>query len=233
MQAYCISFDYIQYVYSLTIYKMDSHISKVKALCKGYTISKVLNKVSENGNCKECGNLNSFSDDWSTWYFLSESKEYVIVLKYYTCRDLKKYLTENFSDLTWLKCLDHLYDIAYGLNTIYSEELMHRDIHSGNLLIDVNYEAIRDLELCCSADSSVPKNSIYGFQPFSNIPHDLNSALKICDGIRPEIVKETSKCYKELMQKCWHNDLNEKPNIANIIRKIEKWLNGIFEGDNA
>ncbi|GES85121.1 kinase-like domain-containing protein [Rhizophagus clarus] len=377
---------------------MDSHISKVKALCEGYSISETLNKVSENGICEECGNPNSFGDEWSTWCtpcnsrhfidefpswtsgnhnvdelirqtqintshyestfewipyeqftdikfisrggfgqvfkatwsggpvlywdrkkkrwfrwprvpvalkvlynsqnissdFLSEitshlklyrnsntcseivrchgisqdpkSKEYIMVLEYCARGDLGRYLVENFDNLTWSKCLDHLLDIARGLNTIHSEGLMHRDIHSGNLLIDVSYAAIGDLGLCRPADSSVSKNSIYGvmpyvapellrgkpftqasdiysfgiimwelssgFRPFPNIPHDLNLALKICDGIRPAIIEGTPECYKELMQKCWHNDPNERPNIANIVRKIEKWLNDILEGDD-
>ncbi|UZO00667.1 uncharacterized protein OCT59_011787 [Rhizophagus irregularis] len=292
---------------------MDSHISKVKALYRGYSVSETSNKVSENGFCKECGNLNSFGDDWSTWCtscnsqhfidkfpswtsgnnnidelirktqintshyestfewipydqftdikfiskggfgqvfkatwsngpilywdrkkkqwfrwprvpvalkmlynshnissdFLSrnsntcseivrchgisqdpKSKGYIMVLEYCARGDLGKYLFENFADLTWSKCLDHLLDIARGLNTIHSEGLMHRDIHSGNLLID------------------------------------------ICDGSRPEIVEGTPECYKELMQKCWHKNPNERPNIANIVREIEKWLNDIFEGDD-
>ncbi|GBC39432.2 kinase-like domain-containing protein [Rhizophagus irregularis DAOM 181602=DAOM 197198] len=348
---------------------MDSHISKVKALYRGYSVSETSNKVSENGFCKECGNLNSFGDDWSTWCtscnsqhfidkfpswtsgnnnidelirktqintshyestfewipydqftdikfiskggfgqvfkatwsngpilywdrkkkqwfrwprvpvalkmlynshnissdFLSrnsntcseivrchgisqdpKSKGYIMVLEYCARGDLGKYLFENFADLTWSKCLDHLLDIARGLNTIHSEGLMHRDIHSGNLLIDVNYAGIGDLGLCHPADSSVSKKKVYGVmlfgiimwelssghRPFPNIPHDLNLALQICDGSRPEIVEGTPECYKELMQKCWHKNPNERPNIANIVREIEKWLNDIFEGDD-
>ncbi|EXX78448.1 Tos3p [Rhizophagus irregularis DAOM 197198w] len=335
---------------------MDSHISKVKALYRGYSVSETSNKVSENGFCKECGNLNSFGDDWSTWCtscnsqhfidkfpswtsgnnnidelirktqintshyestfewipydqftdikfiskggfgqvfkatwsngpilywdrkkkqwfrwprvpvalkmlynshnissdFLSrnsntcseivrchgisqdpKSKGYIMVLEYCARGDLGKYLFENFADLTWSKCLDHLLDIARGLNTIHSEGLMHRDIHSGNLLIDVNYAGIGDLGLCHPADSSVSKKKVYGVMlPFPNIPHDLNLALQICDGSRPEIVEGTPECYKELMQKCWHKNPNERPNIANIVREIEKWLNDIFEGDD-
>ncbi|CAB5352202.1 unnamed protein product [Rhizophagus irregularis] len=34
------------------------------------------------------------------------------------------------------------------------------------------------------------------------------------------------------MQKCWHKNPNERPNIANIVREIEKWLNDIFKGDD-
>ncbi|CAB4489801.1 unnamed protein product [Rhizophagus irregularis] len=194
---------------------MDSHISKVKALYKGHSASETSNKESENGICQECGNLNGFGDDWN---FLSEitshlklyrssntcseivrchgisqnpeSKEYIMVLEYCARGDLGKYLAENFDDLTWSKCLDHLLDIARGLNTIHSEGLMHRDIHSGNLLID------------------------------------------ICDGFRPEIVEGTPECYKELMQKCWHENPIKRPNIANIVREIEKWLNDILEGDD-
>ncbi|CAB4416048.1 unnamed protein product [Rhizophagus irregularis] len=277
---------------------MDNHISKAKTLYREYSVSNTSNNVSENGFCKECGNLNSFGNDWSTWCtpcnsqhfidefpswnsgnnnvdelirktqintshyestfewipydqftdikfiskggfgqvfkatwsdgpilhwnhkkkrwfrwprvpvalkilynsqnissnFLSEitshltlyrnsntcseivrchgisqnpkSKEYIMVLEYCACGDLRKYLIENFADLNWSKCLDHLLDIARGLNTIHSEGLMHGDIHSGNLLIDVNYATIGDLGLCRPANSSVSKKDVCGVMPY-------------------------------------------------------------------
>ena len=168
--------------------------------------------------------------------------------------------------MTWPTRLDHLLDIARGLNTIHSAGLLHGDFHCGNLLIDVTYAAIGDLGLCHPADKPLTKNrygvlpyiapevlrskpytmkaDIYSFgvimwelssgrRPFCDIPHDLQLQLQICYGSRPEIIDGVPECYKELMQKCWHNDPDKRPNTATIIRTIEKWLDSISENDDS
>jgi len=188
-----------------------------------------------------------------------------MVFEYCSRGDLKKYINDNFHDLTWIKRLDHLLDLARGLNTIHSEGLMHRDFHCGNLLIDVTYAAIGDLGLCRPADDSSKKSygvmpytapevlrykpytqaaDIYsfgmimwefsaGYRPFSEIPHDFRLAVEICNGVRPKIVDKTPECYKELMQKCWHDNPDERPNTATIIQVMEKWINDISENDDS
>ncbi|RIA80463.1 kinase-like domain-containing protein [Glomus cerebriforme] len=188
-----------------------------------------------------------------------------MVLEYCSRGNLARYIDENFHNMTWSTCLDHLLDLAHGLNTIHSEGLMHRDFHSGNLLIDVSYAAIGDLGLCHPADQS-NSNDVYGvmpyvapevlrgkeftqaadiysfgiimwelssgYRPFAEIPHNLQLALRICDGVRPAIVDGTPKCYKELMQKCWHNNPDERPSSANIVKVIGEWLNDIENDDS-
>ena len=68
---------------------------------------------------------------------------------------------------------------------------------------------------------------------FCNILHDFQLQIQICRGVRPEIIDGTPECYKKLMQKCWHNDPDKRPNTATIIRTIEKWLDSISENDDS
>ncbi|RIA80461.1 hypothetical protein C1645_792510 [Glomus cerebriforme] len=35
------------------------------------------------------------------------------------------------------------------------------------------------------------------------------------------------------MQKCWHNNPDERPNSATIVKTIEEWLNNISENDDS
>ncbi len=42
-----------------------------------------------------------------------------------------------------------------------------------------------------------------GIPAFNNVPHDYNLALKICQGLRPEMIKGTMPEYAELMKQCW------------------------------
>ena len=57
--------------------------------------------------------------------------------------------------------------------------------------------------------------------------------IRICHGERPETVDDIPECYKELMKKCWHDNPDEQPNTATIIRVIEKWLDVISENDDS
>ncbi|RIA85133.1 kinase-like domain-containing protein, partial [Glomus cerebriforme] len=49
--------------------------------------------------------------------------------------------------------------------------------------------------------------------PFNNKAHDYQLSLSICKGERPEIIKNTPKCYIDLMKKCWNSDPLKRPTI--------------------
>uniref|UniRef100_U9TR83 Serine-threonine/tyrosine-protein kinase catalytic domain-containing protein n=1 Tax=Rhizophagus irregularis (strain DAOM 181602 / DAOM 197198 / MUCL 43194) TaxID=747089 RepID=U9TR83_RHIID len=62
-------------------------------------------------------------------------------------------------------------------------------------------------------------------QPFANCAHDNILALKICNGIRPEINEhEAPQCYIELMKKCWDTNPNNRPNATEIKEEINKQI---------
>ena len=60
--------------------------------------------------------------------------------------------------------------IAHGLNTIHEKQLIHRDLHIGNILvINMNikmYTRITDMGLCKPADYDNTKNGIFGVLPY-------------------------------------------------------------------
>ncbi|RIA83939.1 kinase-like domain-containing protein, partial [Glomus cerebriforme] len=55
-----------------------------------------------------------------------------------------------------------------------------------------------------------------GIPAFNNVPHDFNLSLKICQGLRPKIVKGTDDEYAKLMKKCWHSDPNKRPTAKDL-----------------
>ena len=57
-----------------------------------------------------------------------------MVLEYAENDNLRKYLKNNFFNLTWKEKLQFLYDISYNLNVIHSKKYVHKDLHSGNIL---------------------------------------------------------------------------------------------------
>ena len=46
-----------------------------------------------------------------------------------------------------------------------------------------------------------------GIPAFNNIPHDFDLSLRICEGLRPEIIEGTEVEYAELMKRCWDCDI--------------------------
>ncbi|CAB4413169.1 unnamed protein product [Rhizophagus irregularis] len=62
-------------------------------------------------------------------------------------------------------------------------------------------------------------------QPFANCAHDNILALKICNGIRPEInEQEIPESYIELIKKCWDPNPNNRPNATKIKEEINKQI---------
>ncbi|RIA96660.1 kinase-like domain-containing protein [Glomus cerebriforme] len=80
--------------------------------------------------------------------------------------DLRKYLRQTQNQLTWREKVKIIDDIASALSVIHSENAIHRDLHSGNILytqINQNWY-ISDLGFCGPADK--PSTSIYGNLPY-------------------------------------------------------------------
>src|SRR6185369_10965319 len=97
------------------------------------------------------------------------TKEYILVVRYATDGSLRDYLTENFKYLKWKDKIEMLHTIILGLNHIHQEQLVHRDLHSGNILHSwwlpkSQQVMIADLGLSVPADQE--PSSIVGVLPY-------------------------------------------------------------------
>jgi serine/threonine protein kinase len=97
----------------------------------------------------------------------------MMVLHYAESGSLRNYLDTSKSYIyskNWKEKIYDLFDIACGLNQIHSSELIHRDLHIGNILKlrdgipQATY--ITDMGLCKPADYDNTKKSIYGVLPY-------------------------------------------------------------------
>ncbi|GBB93622.1 hypothetical protein RclHR1_02200003 [Rhizophagus clarus] len=68
-----------------------------------------------------------------------------------------------------------------------------------------------------------------GIPPFTCRVHDIQPSLNICKGERPEIIKNTPKCYIDLMKKCWDSNPENRPTITELEDKISEWIRYIDE----
>ena len=59
--------------------------------------------------------------------------------------------------------------------------------------------------------------------PFGEFDHDVQLALSIVKGLRPEIPQDTPPFYRDLMQKCWHPDPTKRPTAREIYNLTDMW----------
>ncbi|EXX57932.1 Ypk2p [Rhizophagus irregularis DAOM 197198w] len=94
-----------------------------------------------------------------------ETKNYAMVLDFAEDGDLRNYLNKNHTKLYLNDKINYLHSIARGLAGIHKNELIHRDLHIGNILRFKDLTCITDMGLCKPADydaSENTKNSTYG-----------------------------------------------------------------------
>jgi serine/threonine protein kinase len=96
------------------------------------------------------------------------TKDYIMVLDYAENGNLRKYLDISYKFLSWSDKISYLHSIANGLKDIHGKELIHRDLHIGNILKLKYNIAITDMGLCKPADYNASENTknVYGVLPY-------------------------------------------------------------------
>ncbi|PKC61876.1 kinase-like protein [Rhizophagus irregularis] len=74
-------------------------------------------------------------------------KDYILVLEYANDGNLKDYLEEKFASLNWNDKIKMAMDITSGLKFLHSKEIIHRDLHSKNILVNNGKLLIADFGL--------------------------------------------------------------------------------------
>ncbi|EXX79515.1 Bck1p [Rhizophagus irregularis DAOM 197198w] len=95
------------------------------------------------------------------------TQDTTIIMPYYDSGDLIYYITNNFYNASWYEKLKNLRKIIIGLANMHSVNIMHRDLHSGNILFNEVDAVISDLGISKAAvESSDDGNEIYGNIPY-------------------------------------------------------------------
>ncbi|CAG8590845.1 8050_t:CDS:2, partial [Racocetra fulgida] len=187
------------------------------------------------------------------FYGLTEHMQgYAMVLKRAIHGDLRMYINKN--KLTWPNKIEILSSIAKSLHRLHELNIIHRDFHCGNILIDDDAKVfISDFGISRSDGSIIgvlpyiapeilsgkqytKKSDIYSFgiimwdltsthRPFWDRPYDTSLALEIiCKDLRPEVVEGTPEVYKNTMKKCWDSDPLERPDSSDLIELIDDMI---------
>ncbi|EXX66299.1 hypothetical protein RirG_125150 [Rhizophagus irregularis DAOM 197198w] len=141
-------------------YKRDlNKIVALKCLNNSQNISnKFLNEVK----AYSINDFNNFDNSGEILkiYGISQNpntKDYVMVLQYARGGNFNNWLNNNCKNFNWPNKLKVLNNIINGLNEIHQKRMVHRDLHTGNILFkDTYYWAtsnyISDMGSCSIAD---------------------------------------------------------------------------------
>ncbi|RHZ80414.1 hypothetical protein Glove_136g70 [Diversispora epigaea] len=93
------------------------------------------------------------------------TQDYMLVLNYYNT-DLRHFLKDNYQSLTLLQKYKIIIYIASNLNKTHEQNIVHRDLHSGNILYLAKVAEWHISDLGLSGPVDKPSNSIYGNLPY-------------------------------------------------------------------
>ncbi|KLL05388.1 MAG: hypothetical protein MRERV_1c064 [Mycoplasmataceae bacterium RV_VA103A] len=137
-----------------------------EVLLKSFTNSQnlTLEFLTEIANTKLVDN----SDNIAKIYGISQdpqTKNYITVMQYMEGGNLRQYLQQKSGKLTFRNRLDKLNNIIWGLRDIHQQNLVHRDLHSGNILNSNGRSYISDLGLGQPANYQ-KEGKIFGVLPY-------------------------------------------------------------------
>ncbi|GBB93438.1 hypothetical protein RclHR1_21700002 [Rhizophagus clarus] len=160
----------------------------------------------------------------------------MIVMSYAKKGNLRRCLSDIIK-LKWQDKLQLLKKIILGLKVIHESDLIHGDLHDDNEIYGVvPYMAPKVLR----RKPYTPASDIYSFSiimweftsgipPFNDKAHDLQLIYEICKSKRPDIKKNTPKCYVDLMKRCWDSNPFNRPTITELEYEISEWIRCISE----
>ncbi|GBC49798.2 kinase-like domain-containing protein [Rhizophagus irregularis DAOM 181602=DAOM 197198] len=209
---------------------------------------RIYNKVIESGkHCQLCGKFENSKNNIK--YFINELKsnqhcsnkliynyiidiygftmdpelgDYILVMEYASEGDLHKYLQKNFTNIAWNnKKLFILQQILTGLEYIHNNEFIHRDFHSGNILLDFKWK-IGDLGLSQSVNNESSNDEIYGVIPY--IAPEIFKGSAFSKEADIYCLEDTPECYANLMKSCWDPDPKKRPPIKEIYLTLGNWI---------
>ncbi|CAG8511264.1 10544_t:CDS:2 [Dentiscutata heterogama] len=121
-----------------------------------------------------------------------------MVMEFASLGSLYEYLKSN-TNMTWETKIKALHDISMGLNHLHDSNLIHQDLHPGNLLFSSNagedFLNIADLGLCR------PSNQ----------------------GLRPRIPYNVPRFITKLIMQCWDARPDKRPTSKVLYQKIKEW----------
>ncbi|PKY48085.1 kinase-like protein, partial [Rhizophagus irregularis] len=92
-----------------------------------------------------------------------ETKEHLLITEYADGRNLRMYL-KGHPELTWDDRIKLAYQVTEGIKFLQGEKILHRDLHSGNIVVHQGEAKIIDLGIAKSTETqtNIHSKSVFG-----------------------------------------------------------------------
>ncbi|CAI2181482.1 7959_t:CDS:2, partial [Funneliformis geosporum] len=153
---------------------------------------------------------------------------------------LKNYLKENFDKLAWGDKYNVAFQLSCAVLCLHNEGIVHRDLHSGNVLIHQVIPYVDPKFFCRQInDNKSPqfklneKSDVYsvgvliweissGRPPFyiNDEEYDVSLAIEILGGLRERTIPDTPDDYVNIYTGCWDNEPDNHPSMNQVVDKL-------------
>ncbi|RHZ78413.1 hypothetical protein Glove_165g3 [Diversispora epigaea] len=180
----------------------------------------------------------------------SKRNEYILVLEYANGGTLREHLKSNFKKLEWSDKLNIARQIVKAIEHLHSNDIVHGDLHSKNILLHDNTIKISDFGIA----KLNTKNTIEYSEPIlleildkfstktsdifsigillweissgkvpyeSKFQDELDLKIYVSQGTREDPIIGTPQDYIKIYQECWNQDPNQRPNIGKVMQDLE------------
>ncbi|CAB4388451.1 unnamed protein product [Rhizophagus irregularis] len=138
-----------------------------------------------------------------------------MINSFYSLLEYQNVQSKNY--LLVMEYADSAYQLTSAVSCLHNERIVHRDLHSGNVLVHQN-----TIKLDIYSVGVLFWELSSGQPPFATEEYDIDLALEISQGRREEPIFNTPENYIKIYTECWDNEPDNRPTINQVLERLKE-----------